>query len=64
MRQRDILKRLKLFTCPHCGQLVGCDENGRLGMYSLKMRNRHVDRCEKLHQAANEKTFPLPPSSR
>lgn len=50
MRQRDILKRLKLFTCPHCGQLVGCDENGRLGMYSLKIRNRHIDRCEKLHE--------------
>jgi len=39
------LATIAKFTCPHCGQVVGCDELGRAGMYSLKMYNRHVARC-------------------
>lgn len=50
-RRRDILKRLQKFTCPHCGALVGCDEVGNLGMYSLKMYNRHVQRCLEVLEA-------------
>lgn len=49
--RRDVLRRLEKFTCPHCGQLVGCDELGRVGMYSLKVYNRHVARCLEILEA-------------
>ncbi|MBM4056826.1 MAG: hypothetical protein FJ275_01145 [Planctomycetes bacterium] len=39
------------FTCPYCDQVVGCDELGRAGMYSLKMYNRHVARCLEVLEA-------------
>jgi hypothetical protein len=51
MRRREILKRLEKFTCPHCGALVGCDELGKLGMYSLKIYSRHVERCQEIVEA-------------
>jgi len=51
MKKHDIFKRLKKFTCPYCGALVGCDELGRLGMYSLKMYYRHVERCQEVVEA-------------
>lgn len=51
MRKREIDKRLRKFTCPHCGLLAGCDELGRLGMYSLKIYNRHVERCNEILEA-------------
>lgn len=47
-----MMARLRKFTCPHCGELVGCDELGKLGMYSLKIYNRHVQRCQEVLEAA------------
>lgn len=51
LRRRNMLSRLAKFTCPHCGALIGCDEFGKLGMYSLKMYNRHVERCQEVLEA-------------
>jgi hypothetical protein len=51
MRRREMMARLRKFTCPYCGELVGCDELGKLGMYSLKIYNRHVQRCHDVLEA-------------
>ena len=51
-RKREIDKTIAKFTCPHCGQLAGCDELGRPGMYSLKIHNRHVQRCQEVLESA------------
>lgn len=51
LRRREILKRLKRFTCPYCGALVGCGELGQLGMYSLKAYHYHVEHCQEVLEA-------------
>ena len=33
------------FTCPYCGGLFGCSEDGKIGMYSIKILQRHKETC-------------------
>ena len=33
------------FTCPHCGGVYGCSEDGKVGMYSWKIYQRHIETC-------------------
>ena len=33
------------FRCPHCDEVVGCSDDGVIGMFSAKILFRHVDRC-------------------
>ena len=42
MREEE---RKETFRCRYCGQLVGCSEQGEIGMYSLKILRMHEIRC-------------------
>jgi hypothetical protein len=33
------------FRCPCCGKLAGCTEDGKVGIYSLKIFHEHVEKC-------------------
>ncbi len=39
--------RKETFRCGYCGQLLGCSEQGVIGMYSLKMLRMHEEECAK-----------------
>ncbi len=34
-----------LYRCPICGTLVGCSEEGRVGMFGAIEFHRHVQQC-------------------
>ena len=42
MREEE---RKEMYRCGYCGQLVGCSEQGELGMYSLKILRMHEKEC-------------------
>ena len=42
MREEE---RKKIYRCGYCGQLVGCSEQGEIGMYSLKILRIHEKDC-------------------
>ena len=42
MREEE---RKETYRCRYCGQLVGCSEQGVIGMYSLKMLRMHERNC-------------------
>ncbi len=33
------------FTCPHCGGVYGCSDEGKIGMWSAKIYQRHRETC-------------------
>ena len=39
--------RKQQFTCPYCGGVYGCSEDGKIGMYSIKILQRHKETCSK-----------------
>jgi len=44
MREEE---RKETYRCRYCGQLVGCSEQGEIGMYSLKILRKHEKNCAK-----------------
>ena len=38
-------KRKEAYRCRYCRQLVGCSEQGEIGMYSLKILRSHERSC-------------------
>ncbi len=38
------------FRCPICGTLVGCSEDGKIGLFSTKAFARHVANCRRHNQ--------------
>ena len=38
-------ERKEMYRCRYCRQLVGCSEQGVIGMYSLKMLRMHEMNC-------------------
>ena len=40
-------ERKEMYRCGYCGQLVGCSEQGEIGMYSLKILRMHEIKCAK-----------------
>jgi hypothetical protein len=38
------------YRCPICGTLVGCNEDGKLGMFSAKAFSRHIANCRRHNQ--------------
>ena len=42
MREEE---RKVMYRCGYCGQLVGCSEQGEIGMYSLKIFRMHEKEC-------------------
>lgn len=43
LHNREYIK--SRFRCPICGTLVGCSEQGKIGMFSVKAFHRHVRNC-------------------
>ena len=37
----------EMYRCRYCGQLVGCGEQGEIGMYSMKILRSHEIECTK-----------------
>ena len=37
----------EMYRCRYCGQLVGCSEQGEIGMDSLKILRMHEKECAK-----------------
>ena len=42
MREEE---RKEMYRCRYCGQLLGCSEQGEVGMYSLKILRSHEKNC-------------------
>lgn len=40
-------ERKKTYLCRYCVALVGCSEQGKIGMYSLKILRMHEVKCTK-----------------
>ena len=40
-------ERKEVYRCRYCKQLVGCSEQGEIGMYSLKILRKHEKNCAK-----------------
>ena len=40
-------ERKKTYRCRYCHQLVGCSEQGEIGMYSFKILRMHEKECAK-----------------
>ena len=40
-------ERKEMYRCRYCGQVVGCSEQGEIGMYSLKILRGHEKECAK-----------------
>ena len=38
-------ERKETYRCRYCGQLVGCSEQGEIGMYSMKILSKHEKEC-------------------
>ena len=38
-------ERKEKYCCRYCGQLVGCSEQGEIGMYSMKILKSHEKNC-------------------
>ena len=38
-------ERKEMYRCCYCGQLVGCSEQGEIGMYSMKILRKHEKNC-------------------
>ena len=43
--------RREKFRCPHCGEVVGCSDDGVIGMFSAKIRSVHQERCTAAHES-------------
>ena len=37
--------RREKFRCPHCDQVVGCSDDGVIGIFSKKIFAKHVITC-------------------
>ena len=44
MREKE---RMEMYRCRYCRQLVGCSEQGEIGIYSLKILRKHEKECAK-----------------
>jgi len=42
MREEE---RKEIYRCRYCQELVGCSEQGEIGMYSLKILRKHEKNC-------------------
>ena len=40
-----IADRREKFRCPHCSEVVGCSDDGVIGMFSKKLFTNHVNAC-------------------
>ncbi len=37
--------RREKFKCPYCGEVVGCSDDGLIGMFSEKIFTKHIALC-------------------
>ena len=44
-RDQWIKERREKFTCPHCGEVVGCSDDGMIGIFSAKILLKHAESC-------------------
>ena len=42
--------RKQQFTCPYCGGVYGCSDDGQIGTWSVKILQRHRETCSKRPQ--------------
>lgn len=44
-RDQWIEERKEKYRCPYCGKVIGCSDNGTLGIYSFKLFKLHLFKC-------------------
>ena len=48
-KEQWIKDRREKFRCPYCGEVVGCSDDGVIGIFSKKLFTKHVNVCCKFN---------------